>query len=110
MQWFAEILWYTGKQLKENGDKFPGETKSQAEAAIKEGQELLKKPEATAEEFQKAHEAIIKPLSEAAQAIYAEAAKQAEANPQAGADAKAGKTKDGKVVDGDFEVVDDGKK
>ena len=71
---------------------------------------LLKKPEATAEECQTAHEAINKPLGEAAQAIYAEAAKQAEANPQGGTEAKDGKAKDGKVVDGDFEVVDDGKK
>ena len=53
------------------------------------------------------------PLTEAAQAIYADAAKQGE-QAQPGADGAAGgekkKSKDGKVVDGDFEVVDEDKK
>jgi len=112
------VVFQGEKQIKDNGDKFPGDTKAQAEAALKEAQELLKKEGATAEEFQKAHEALLKPLSEAAQAIYAAAAKEgeqtkADAGAAAGAtDAGDGKkkSKDGKVVDGDFEVVDDGKK
>ncbi len=112
------VVFQGEKQIKDNGDKFPGDTKAQAEAALKEAQELLKKEGATAEEFQKAHEALLKPLSEAAQAIYAAAAKEGE-QPKADAGAGAGaadagdgkkKSKDGKVVDGDFEVVDDGKK
>jgi molecular chaperone DnaK len=112
------VVFQGEKQIKDNGDKFPGDTKAQAEAALKEAQDLLKKEGATAEEFQKAHEALLKPLSEAAQAIYAAAAKEGE-QPKADAGAGAGaadagdgkkKSKDGKVVDGDFEVVDDGKK
>ena len=109
------MIFQAEKQLKDNGDKFPGDTKARTEAAIKEGQDLLKKEGATAAEFEKAREAIFAPLSEAAQAIYADAAKQAEANPTAGANAAGAddgkkKSKDGKVVDGDFEVVDEGKK
>jgi molecular chaperone DnaK len=109
------VIFQAEKQLKDNGDKFPGDTKARTEAAIKEGQDLLKKEGATAAEFEKAREAIFAPLSEAAQAIYADAAKQAEANPTAGANAAGAddgkkKSKDGKVVDGDFEVVDEGKK
>jgi len=111
------VIFQGEKQLKDNGEKFPGDTKARTEAAIKEGQELLKKEGATAEEFEKAREAIFAPLTEAAQAIYADAAKQGEqAQQAAGADAAAGQTdgkkksKDGKVVDGDFEVVDEEKK
>ena len=110
------VIFQAEKQLKDNGDKFPGDTKARTEAALKEGQELLKKEGATAEEFEKAREAIFTPLGEAAQAIYADAAKQAEANAGApGADAGPApegkkKAKDGKVVDGDFEVVDEDKK
>jgi molecular chaperone DnaK len=109
------VIFQAEKQLKDNGDKFPGDTKARTEAAIKEGQDLLKKEGATAAEFEKGREAIFAPLSEAAQAIYADAAKQAEANPTAGANAAGAddgkkKSKDGKVVDGDFEVVDEGKK
>ena len=103
------VIFQGEKQLKENGDKFPGDTKAKVEAAIKEGQELLKKEGASAEELQKAHEAILAPLSEAAQAIYAEAAKQAQAAPNGGTAEGPKKSKDGKVVDGDFEVVDEGK-
>ncbi len=110
------VIFQAEKQLKDNGDKFPGDTKARTEAAIKEGQDLLKKEGATAAEFEKGREAIFAPLSEAAQAIYADAAKQAETNAGApGADAGPApdgkkKSKDGKVVDGDFEVVDEGKK
>jgi molecular chaperone DnaK len=103
------VVFQGEKQIKENGDKFPGDTKAKAEAAIKEAQELLKKPEATAEELQKAHEAVLAPLTEAAQAIYAAASKEAEANPQAADAGAAKKAKGGKEVDGDFEVVDDKK-
>ena len=110
------VIFQAEKQLKDNGDKFPGDTKARTEAALKEGQELLKKEGATAEEFEKAREAIFTPLGEAAQAIYADAAKQSEATAGApGADAGSApegkkKAKDGKVVDGDFEVVDEDKK
>ena len=111
------VVFQGEKQLKDNGDKFPGDTKARTEEAIKAAQELLKKEGATAEEFTKAHEELLKPLSEAAQAIYAAAAKEGAPQPDAGAEGAAGaqdgtkkKSKDGKVVDGDFEVVDEEKK
>ena len=98
------------KQLKENGDKFPGDTKARTEEALKAAQEVLKKTEGTSvEDYSKATEELLKPLSEAAQAIYAAAGKEGE--PAAGPAAEGKKkSQDGKVVDGDFEVVDDEKK
>ncbi|MFM7209748.1 MAG: Hsp70 family protein, partial [Verrucomicrobiota bacterium] len=98
------------KQLKDNGDKFPGDTKGRTEEALKSAQELLKKTEGvSAEDYSKAAEALLKPLSEAAQAIYAASAKEGEGAADPAAEGKK-KSKDGKVVDGDFEVVDDEKK
>jgi molecular chaperone DnaK len=98
------------KQLKDNGDKFPGDAKTRTEEAIKAAQELLKKPDATADEFTKAYEAILAPLGEAAQAMNAAATPQPDQGaPAGGAPEGAKKKGDGKVVDGDFEVVDDKK-
>jgi molecular chaperone DnaK len=98
------------KQLKDNGDKFPGDAKTRTEEAVKAAQELLKKPDATAEEFTKAYEAILAPLGEAAQAMNAAATPQPDQGaPAGGAPEGAKKKADGKVVDGDFEVVDDKK-
>jgi molecular chaperone DnaK len=98
------------KQLKDNGDKFPADAKTRTEEAVKAAQELLKKPDATAEEFTKAYEAILAPLGEAAQAMNAAATPQPDQGaPDGGAPDGAKKKSDGKVVDGDFEVVDDKK-
>ena len=96
--------------MKDNGDKFPADAKTRTEEAVKAAQELLKKPDATAEEFTKAYEAILAPLGEAAQAMNAAATPQPDQGaPDGGAPEGAKKKADGKVVDGDFEVVDDKK-
>ena len=98
------------KQLKDNGEKFPADAKTRTEEAVKAAQELLKKPDVTAEEFTKAYEAILAPLGEAAQAMNAAATPQPDQGaPDGGAPEGAKKKADGKVVDGDFEVVDDKK-
>ena len=117
MQKFAKPMQDIREKHKDNPEKMQKELmKLQAKISKAKHKELLKKEGATAEEFEKAREAIFTPLGEAAQAIYADAAKQAEANAGApGADAGPApegkkKAKDGKVVDGDFEVVDEDKK
>ena len=71
---------------------------------------LQLKTGATAEEFEKAATALQTALMAAAQTVPQPAAgeqPQADAGP---APEEKKKSKDGKVVDGDFEVVDDGKK
>jgi molecular chaperone DnaK len=100
------------KFLADNGEKMPAEAKASAEAALKEAQEALKKTDATAEDFEKAATALQTALMTAAQAVPPAAGEQPQADAGPASDASEGKkkAKDGKVVDGDFEVVDDGKK
>ena len=100
------------KFLADNGEKMPAEAKASAEAALKEAQEALKKTDATAEDFEKAATALQTALMAAAQTVPASAGEQPQADAGPAPDASEGKkkAKDGKVVDGDFEVVDDGKK
>ena len=100
------------KFLADNGEKMPAEAKASAEAALKEAQEALKKTDASAEDFEKAATALQTALMAAAQTVPASAGEQPQADAGPAPDAPEGKkkAKDGKVVDGDFEVVDDGKK
>ena len=100
------------KFLADNGEKMPAEAKASAEAALKEAQEALKKTDASAEDFEKAATALQTALMAAAQTVPASAGEQPQADAGPAPDAPEGKKKsqDGKVVDGDFEVVDDGKK
>ena len=102
------LVFQVDKQLKEHGDKFPGDSKAQTEAAVNEAKELLKKPDASADDIKAAVEKISKAVEPAAEAIYKAAAEQAKAGAAQPEEGK--KPRDGKVVDGDFEVVDDGKK
>ncbi|MEY3851658.1 MAG: molecular chaperone DnaK, partial [Verrucomicrobiota bacterium] len=98
------------KFIADNGEKMPAEAKTAAEAALKEAQEALKKTDASAEEFEKAATALQTAIMAAAQTVPQPTAgeqPQADAGP---APEEKKKSKDGKVVDGDFEVVDDGKK
>jgi molecular chaperone DnaK len=97
------------KFLADNGEKMPAEAKASAEAALKEAQEALKKTDATAEDFEKAATALQTALMAAAQAVPPAAGEQPQADAGPAPEGKK-KAKDGKVVDGDFEVVDDGKK
>jgi molecular chaperone DnaK len=97
------------KFLADNGEKMPAEAKTAAEAALKEAQEALKKTDATAEDFEKAATALQTALMAAAQAVPPAAGEQPQADAGPAPEGKK-KAKDGKVVDGDFEVVDDGKK
>jgi molecular chaperone DnaK len=97
------------KFIADNGEKMPAEAKTAAEAALKEAQEALKKTDASAEDFEKAATALQTALMAAAQTVPASAGEQPQADAGPGPEEKK-KSQDGKVVDGDFEVVDDGKK
>jgi len=107
------LVFQVEKQLKDHGDKFPGDSKTETEKALAAAKETLANQEAEADALKSALEAISKAVEPAAQALYQAAAQSAQggAAEQPSADApKSAKKGDGKVVDGDFEVVDDGKK
>ena len=97
------------KFIADNGEKMPAEAKASAEAALKEAQEALKKADATAEDFEKAATALQTALMAAAQAVPPASGEQPQTDAGPAPEGKK-KAKDGTVVDGDFEVVDDGKK
>jgi molecular chaperone DnaK len=99
------LVFQVDKQLKDHGDKFPGDSKAQTEAALAEAKELLKKPDADAEAIKAATEKISKAVEPASEALYKAASESAQA-----AAGESTKPKDDKVVDGDFEVVDEPKK
>ncbi len=104
------------KQLKELGDKIPGNVKSEIEAKIATVREALKGNDTEAiknaytdlqNKFQAASEELYKHA-----AASAGAGTQAEAGSQTGAEASgpSAKKPDGDVVDAEFEVVDENKK
>ena len=99
------LVFQVDKQLKDHGDKFPGDSKAQTEAALAEAKELLKKPDADAEAIKAATEKISKAVEPASEALYKAATESAQAPT-----GESAKPKDDKVVDGDFEVVDEPKK
>jgi molecular chaperone DnaK len=104
------------KQLKELGDKIPGDKKTEIEAAIAAVREALKGSDSDA--IKSTYDALQTKFQAASEEIYKNAAAQAGAaggaagpEPQAGPDAGAAKPKkEGDVVDAEFEVVDDDKK
>jgi molecular chaperone DnaK len=114
------LVFQVDKQIKELGDKVPAAIKAQIEPLIEEGKKLLE-DKATPVETLKAHkEKIEKVMQELGQAVYAAQQAAEQAAGAAGGDA-AGTTgapppqdqkkpNNDNVVDGDFEVVDDGKK
>jgi len=107
------LVFQVEKQLKDHGDKFPGDSKAETEKAVAAAKEILANVNAESAQLKSALEAISKAVEPAAQALYQAAAQSAQAGDAGAAAEEPAKTKqagDGKVVDGDFEVVDDGKK
>jgi molecular chaperone DnaK len=102
------------KQLKELGDKIPGNVKSEIESKIAAVREALKGNDTEAvkaayTELQNKFQAASEELYKHAAASGAGAGPQAEGASQAGAGPSA-KKPDGDVVDAEFEVVDENKK
>jgi molecular chaperone DnaK len=103
------------KQIKDLGDKIPGDKKSDIEGKIAAVREALKGSDTDAIKsaydalqttFQSASEDLYKQAAASAGAAGPEAGAQASAGPEAGAAKKA----DVDVVDAEFEVVDEDKK
>jgi molecular chaperone DnaK len=109
------LVFQVEKQIKELGDKVPAGIKSQIEPLVEEGKKLLADKNADTETLKAHKEKIESVMQELGKAVYA--AQQAAAADPAGATGGAAGTpppsdnpKSDNVVDGDFEVVDDGKK
>jgi molecular chaperone DnaK len=109
------LAYQSEKQLKEMGDKLPGNTRSEIESCINAVKESLKGNDVEAiktaytelqNKFQAASEEMYKQAAAAGQAGAAGEGPEA-GGPSAGGDAP---KKDGDVVDAEFEVVDENKK
>ena len=103
------------KQLKDLGDKIPGDKKTDIEAKITAVREALKGSDTDAIKtsydalqtaFQSVSEDLYKQASASAGAAGPDAGAQSSAGPEAGSSKKP----DGDVVDAEFEVVDEDKK
>ncbi len=94
------------KSLSEAGDKVPAADKTEAEAAIAEVRKALEGTDA--EVLKTATDRLTQVAMKVGEAVYK--AGQAEGAPGAAGAAPGGAPKDEKVVDADFEDVDDSKK
>lgn len=122
------MIYQTQKQLEEFKDKLQDADKSGIQSALDEAKKVFENKDASADEMNRAREALMKQFQEAAQKMYqsqqasAQNAGQAAgpdmsaAGQQAGAQDFSGMNsntqepqKDANVVDADFEVVDDKK-
>jgi len=118
----ADMLAYQSeKQLKELGDKIPGDKKKQVEDAIAAVRDAINRNDAEA--MKRTYDELQNKFQEISSAdLYKQASAQAgpppgagpgpEAQPRGGAEEGAGPAKrgEGDVVDAEFEVVDDDKK
>ena len=111
------LAYQSEKQLKEMGDKLPGNTKAEIEELIGKVREALKGNDVEA--IKTAYTNLQNKFQAASEEMYKQAAAsgggqggpgpEAAGGPQGGASAGGGK-KDGDVVDAEFEVVDEDKK
>ena len=113
------LAYQSEKQLKELGDKIPGDKKAEIESAIAAVREALKGSDTDAiktaydtlqNKFQAASEEMYKHAAEAQQAAGGQPGAGADAGPGASAEGGAKPKKEGDVVDAEFEVVDEDKK
>src|SRR5881394_901923 len=115
----ADMLAYQSeKQLKELGDKIPGDKKKQVEDAIAAVRDAINRNDAEA--MKRTYDELQNKFQEISADLYKQASAQAgpppgaagpgpEAQPRGGAEEGAGPAKrgEGDVVDAEFEVVDD---
>ena len=110
------LAYQAEKLLRENGDKVAPELKAEVEKEIARVKEALKGDDVDA--IRKAQESLTQQLQKVSTKLYENVKSQQEAQGQQGAGPQAGQQQSGaaagekseKVVDADFEVVDDPKK
>ena len=108
------FVYQAEKQLKEFGDKLPNDKKEPIQKKIDEVKKLLEDKSADLETLKSKESELMTALQEIGQAMYANQPQDAATNagasqtpPPSNTNASGDK---GKVVDADFEVVDEGKK
>ena len=108
------LVYQAEKQMKDFGDKLPADKKAALESKLADVKKVLENKDVDLETLKAKETELMGSLQEVGQAMYANAG----AAPQdAGVGAESSgheeqpkeKKADGKVVDADFEVVDDGK-
>jgi molecular chaperone DnaK len=109
------LAYQSEKQLKEMGDKLPGNTKSEIEAKIAAVKEALKGNDVEAiktayDELQNKFQAASEEMYKQAAASGGGAGAEGGAGPQGAEAGGEAPKKDGDVVDAEFEVVDENKK
>jgi molecular chaperone DnaK len=105
------LIYTTEKSLSEHGDKIEAGDKEKIEKALEEARKVLASEDVT--ELKKAHDELVQESHKLAEAMYAKASQEAQAEAQSGAEgdrAKGKKEEDKKdkeedVVDADFEEV-----
>jgi molecular chaperone DnaK len=107
------LAYQTERSLKEHGDKLSTEDKKQIETALSEVKEALKGQDI--ERIKKASENLMQSSHKLAQIIYAQAQEQAKQQAAGGQTTSSSsdsskKQTDEKVVDADYEVVDEEEK
>ncbi|MDR0727357.1 MAG: molecular chaperone DnaK [Puniceicoccales bacterium] len=110
-------IYQTGKQLEELKDKFSEEDRNGIQNALSEAKKVFENAGASTEEMNLAREALMKQFQTVAQKMYAQSPPPGGGNaagapppPPPGAGTAPGTTPGGeKVVDADFEVVNDKK-
>jgi molecular chaperone DnaK len=101
-----QLVFQVEKMVKDGGDKAPADAKSKVDEAIAEAKKALENTGSSSEELRAAHEKLMSTMNEVAQ-HFQPSGPDAGGAPGAEGDAPKSKKKDDKVVDADFEVVDE---
>lgn len=106
------IVYQAEKELKDVGEKIPGDKKTEIENAVAESKKVLENTSASVQELKDASSKITALLQSIAEFIYKTAAPGQEGpSPQPEGSGPSGQEPKGdNVVEGDFEVVDDNDK
>jgi molecular chaperone DnaK len=111
-------IYQTEKQLKEMGDKFPEEKRKEAGSAIEESKKVLENQDATTEQLKSAYEKVVTKFQEMARELYKQAETENTQNAASESTSSdigsstgnaSGQSDASKIVDADFEVVDEKK-
>jgi molecular chaperone DnaK len=103
-----QLVFQVEKMVKDGGDKAPADAKSKVDEAIAEAKKALENTGSSSEELRAAHEKLMNTMNEVAQHFQPSGPEGAGApGGDASGEAPKAKKKDDKVVDADFEVVDE---
>jgi molecular chaperone DnaK len=107
-----QFIYQTEKQLKELGGNLADDKRKELEGVLADAKKVFENQDATVDEINSARENLISKFQSMAQEMYSQASQRAQHSDNQGDNAtNSPDTKNGdKVVDADFEVVDNGAK